>query len=657
MIELGKNIVTDFEESTKREWLETNGLGGYASGAISGANTRRYHGLLVAAAKPPLGRVVVLSKYDETVVIDGERFDISSNQYPDTIHPTGYKFLERFRLDPFPIWSYRIGTFKIEKKVFMVHGENSTVVSWSVKGRRNKRNVTLEVRPFVAFRDFHQLLGSTEDLETHFEIENGMVTMQPSAQFPRLFLNSNALSIERTEYWYRNFEYSIERERGFDYTENLFQPCMLTFDLAASANVIASTQRKTKEVAIDLEKAELKRRARLIARSGRTDDFSCQLVAAADQFIVDRADGKTVIAGYHWFSDWGRDTMIALPGLTLATNRTDVAKSVLLEFSKHISEGMLPNRFPDEGEIPEYNTVDATLWFFEAIRAYAETTGDYDLVREQLYEKLVEIIDWHVRGTRYRIHVDSDGLLYAGEPGVQLTWMDAKIGDWVVTPRTGKAVEIQALWYNALCIMADLASRFGDAEGRSTYASMAELAKESFGRKFWNYEQECLFDVINGDELDASIRPNQIFAVSLPHSLLTDDKARKVVEKVESELLTPVGLRSLSPNDPRYVASYVGSPFDRDASYHQGTVWGWLIGPFIDAYRKTHPDSAHTEKRINEIIDGFRDHLTEAMVGQISEIFDADPAHAPRGCAAQAWSVAELLRVLEPESNKVVGII
>ncbi|MGE3468635.1 MAG: amylo-alpha-1,6-glucosidase, partial [Pyrinomonadaceae bacterium] len=604
MIELGKHIVSDFEESTKREWLETNGIGGYASGAISGANTRRYHGLLVAATKPPLGRVVMLSKYDETVVIDGELYEISSNQYQGAIHPAGYKFLESFRLDPFPIWTYRIGTIEIEKKVFMVHGENSTVVSWSVKGRRNKRNVTLEVRPFVAFRAFHQLLGSTEDLETHLEIENGSVLIEPSVQFPPLFLNSNALSIEGTGYWYRNFEYSIEHERGFDSTENLFQPCTLTFDLAAPAILIASTQRKTVIVAKDLEKTELKRRTRLIARSGRKDEFSRQLVAAADQFIVDRADGKTVIAGYHWFSDWGRDTMIALPGLTLATNRTDVAKSILLEFSKHISEGMVPNRFPDEGEVPEYNTVDATLWFFEAIRAYAEKTDDYDLVRERFYAKLVEIVDWHIRGTRYQISVDTDGLLYAGESGVQLTWMDAKIGDWVVTPRTGKAVEIQALWYNALCIMADLALRFGDTDCESIYTSMAEVAKESFSSQFWNEEEQCLFDVVNGDELDGSIRPNQIFAVSLPHSMLSCDKSRKVVEKVQAELLTPVGLRSLSPNDPRYVATYSGSPFDRDASYHQGTVWGWLIGPFIDAYRKTNGEES--EKRVNEMIDGFR---------------------------------------------------
>ena len=366
---------------------------------------------------------------------------------------------------------------------------------------------------------------------------------------------------------------------------------------------------------------------------------------AADQFIVSRGTGKTVIAGYHWFSDWGRDTMIALNGLTLATNRPEIAKSILIEFSKHISEGMLPNRFPDAGETPEYNTVDATLWFFEAIRAYAEKTGDYDLIREELYDKLVDIIEWHVRGTRYQIHVDTDGLLYAGGPGLQLTWMDAKIGDWVVTPRTGKAVEIQALWYNALCIMSGLASRFGDAEKRDDYAEMAEIASESFVGQFWNESQQCLFDVIDGSKQDASIRPNQIFAVSLPHTMLDGEKARKIVDKVEAELLTPVGLRSLSPSDPRYVGVYIGSPLERDGGYHQGTVWGWLIGHFVDAYRKVHSKDAKSDMRINEIIAGFTEHLTEAMVGQVSEIFDGDPPHAPRGCAAQAWSVAEVLRI------------
>ncbi len=337
--------------------------------------------------------------------------------------------------------------------------------------------------------------------------------------------------------------------------------------------------------------------------------------------------------------------MIALNGLTLVTGRAGIAKSILIEFSKHVSEGMLPNRFPDAGETPEYNTVDATLWFFEAIRAYAEKTVDYDFVRKELYEKLVDIIEWHIRGTRYHIHVDADGLLYAGEMGVQLTWMDAKIGDWVVTPRTGKAVEIQALWYNALCIMADLAARFGKTTDQKIYLAMAAKTRSGFNKVFWNKDEECLFDVVGNGKSDASVRPNQIFAVSLPHTMLSSAKARKVVDKVEAELLTPLGLRSLSPKDSRYVAKYIGSPFDRDASYHQGTVWGWLMGGFVDAYRRVHSKDAKALGRVAEIIEGFKAHLSESMVGQVAEIFDADPPHTSRGCAAQAWSVAELLRV------------
>ena len=462
---------------------------------------------------------------------------------------------------------------------------------------------------------------------------------------PTLYLANNAKTVDETGVWYRDFEYGIERERGFDFTEDLFQPCSLLFDLAKTAVVIASTERRKKSDPTKLEKAEMKRRAMLIVRAEVEDGFSRQLVLAADQFIVNRGDGKTVIAGYPWFSDWGRDTMIALSGLTLATNQPEIAKSIITEFSKHISQGMIPNRFPDAGVTPDYNTVDATLWYFEAIRAYAGATDDYDFVRETLYEKLKNIIEWHVQGTRFNIHLEFDGLLYAGEPGVQLTWMDAKIGDWVVTPRTGKPVEIQALWYNALCIMNDLATRFGDADKQPRYFEMATIAHDSFNGQFWNAAENCLYDVINGSEKDASVRPNQIFAVSLPHSILDAKYARAVVDKVEAELLTPVGLRSLSPHDPRYAPIYIGSPLNRDGSYHQGTVWGWLIGGFVDAYRKVHAGEKTLDKRISDILAGFHSHLLSSAVGQVSEIFDGDEPHHPRGCPAQAWSTAELLRI------------
>lgn len=643
MIELDESKLKD----PSYEWLETNGIGGYASGTVSGANTRRYHGLLVAATRPPLGRAVLVSKLEESIVIDDERFELSANQYPGTIHPRGFEYLKHFRLDPFPIWTFEFAGLSIEKKIFMPHGRNATVVTWEVKDREAKdtRSVCLEVRPLFGFRDHHHIRKDTTGFDAKVEIAAGSVSIQPVADLPRLHFVGNFESTERTGDWYRNFEYAIEQERGFDFQEDLFQPCVLNFDLRTAASLFVTNEGAASVDVKALERSELKRRAKLVATARTKDPLLQQLVLAADQFIVERGEGKTVIAGYHWFSDWGRDTMIALPGLTLSTERPEIAKSILQKFAEFISQGMLPNRFPDEGETPDYNTVDATLWFFEAIRAYIEKTNDESFVRDELHEKLADIIDWHVRGTRHNIHVDTDGLLYAGEAGTQLTWMDAKIGDLVITPRTGKAVEIQALWYNALCVMADLAGRFNDAEA-AKYSQMAEVAKASFNGQFWNASEECLHDVENDDDKDASIRPNQIFAVSLCHSMLDGERARKVVEKVEAELLTPVGLRSLSPRDPRYVPIYIGSPLERDSAYHQGAVWAWLIGPFVEAYRKTNSDDANLESKIDEFTAELRSHLSEAMIGQVSEIFDAEPPHAPRGAAAQAWSVAELLRTL-----------
>jgi predicted glycogen debranching enzyme len=647
MIDLASDICSSSEASFSREWIETNGIGGYASAAVSGANTRRYHGLLVAATRPPLGRVVMLSKFEETLVIGEARYQLSSNQYPGTIDPEGFKLMTRFRLDPFPVWTYEVAGIEIERSIFMPDGENTAVTRWKITRDESMRPMrpTLEVRPLLAFRDHHHLRREDGQFITDYRTEDGIVSIQPYADMPTLYLAHDAIAVEHQGYWYRDLEYAIEQERGFDFREDLYQPFSLTFDLSAGATVIASTGVRNASDSADLEKSEIKRRADLVVRAETNDESLWPLVLAADQFIVTRGAGKTVIAGYHWFSDWGRDTMIALPGLTLATNRPDIAKSILTEFSRHISDGMLPNRFPDARETPEYNTVDATLWYFEAIRAYIEKTADCEFVRETLYDKLIDIIDWHIRGTRYRIKADDDGLLYAGQEGVQLTWMDAKIGDWVVTPRTGKAVEIQALWYNALCIMSDLAREFGDSTRQKQYKALAAKTKASFRAQFWNTDYECLFDVIDGDQKDSSLRPNQIFAVSLHHTMLDTARSRKVVDKVEGELLTPVGLRSLGAGDPPYAPIYVGSPYDRDASYHQGTVWGWLIGPFIDAYRKTHSRDAMAERRVREILAGFTGHLNEAMTGQVSEIFDAAPPHHPRGCAAQAWSVAELLRV------------
>ncbi|MDQ2745825.1 MAG: glycogen debranching enzyme N-terminal domain-containing protein, partial [Acidobacteriota bacterium] len=471
MINFNSDICTDFESASSREWLETNGIGGFASSTISGANTRRYHGLLVAATAPPLGRLVLLSKFEETLIIGDARYELSANQYPNKVYPRGFQYLKNFRLAPFPVWTFEVGGIEIEKKVFMTAGENTVVVRYSVAARAEMPDskIQIELKPLLAFRDYHHLRSGHAGFNGDFDAAERQISIQPDVTMPKLFFAHNALDVEKTGFWYRDFQYAIEKERGFDYAEDLFQPFNLTFDLSEPATVIASTEPQDAADAEHYENREIERRENLIKIAGAKDDFAEQLVLAADQFIVSRGAGKTIIAGYPWFSHWRRDTMIALNGLTLATNRPEIAKSILLEFSNHISEGMLPNRFPDAGETPDYNTVDATLWYFEAIRAYVEKTGDDYFVREHLYEKLINIILWHVYGTRYDIHVADDGLIYAGEKGSQLTWMDAKDGDVVFTPRVGKPVEIQALWYNALCVMADFAKKFGDKDDGEKY--------------------------------------------------------------------------------------------------------------------------------------------------------------------------------------------
>ncbi len=645
MISFDRRTCNDLDAATSREWLETNGIGGFACGTVSGANTRRYHGLLTAAIAPPLGRMRLLSKLEDVVELNGRRFELATNKFEGGVGPKGYLLLKEFRLDPYPVWTYDMHGVEIEKRLVMAHGSNTIACRWKVNGRPNG-SFALEVKPLVAFVDYHSL--RREDLEAAFgyEIAEGQVTIATRAEEPALHLHHNGIGIEQTGFWYRDFEYDIERERGFDSNEDLFQPFSLRFDLSAGpATVIATTENSLVLNFDAIEAAERKRRRSIVKKAAVKTDNEKQLVLAADQFIVARGSGQTVIAGYPWFSDWGRDTMIALNGLTLATGRPEIARGILLEFSKHMSEGMLPNRFPDAGSDAEYNTVDATLWYFEAVRAYIAATGDTAFVRRHLYLKLADIVVWHLHGTRYNIHLDTDGLLYAGTPDVQLTWMDAKYGDQVFTPRTGKAVEIQALWYNALMIMAGLAKEFGDSKDEARYRAMAELCSLSFNGAFWNEEVQCLFDVVDDGTRDPSVRPNQVLAVSLPHSMLDNERSAKVVDRVETDLLTPFGLRSLAPRDEKYRSIYIGSPYDRDSAYHEGPVWAWLIGPFVDAYRRVHPKGKETERRVTEILSGFTEHLGQAGLGQISEIFDPEPPFAPRGCFAQAWSVAEVLRV------------
>jgi predicted glycogen debranching enzyme len=653
MIQLNKETCGDLDAALRREWLETNGIGGFASSTIIGLNTRRYHGLLTAATKPPVGRFVLLSKLEETLFVQGQAFDLSANRYPGVVHPQGFHHLKQFRLDPFPVFTYEIEGIEIEKSVFMIDGENSTVIHYELKKNNHPespKNLQLEVRALIAFRDYHSTTHENGAISRDVEERPGLATLAPYRGLPSLHLAHNAAELKRTGDWYRNFEYDAERERGLDFSEDLFNPLALRFDFRVrrQASIIASTEERDVTKVVEYRQSEITRRREATVSSQVEDDFAQTLAAAADQYIVSRGDQKTVIAGYHWFSDWGRDTMIALPGLTLPTGKHDVARSILRTFAQHVDQGMLPNRFPDAGEEPEYNTVDATLWFFEAARAYLAYTGDLEFVRTELYPVFVDIISWHARGTRYGIKVDPSGLLSSGEQGVQLTWMDAKVGDWVVTPRRGKPVEIQALWYNALCIMEDLARQFSDEPNQKRYRKMATVASWTFNQLFWNEEAGCLYDITNGAPPDASIRPNQIFAVSLPYSMLSPEHARAVVEKVQEQLLTPYGLRSLATGDSQYRGRYTGGPVERDGAYHQGTVWPWLIGPFLTAYIKVNGGSEAARYQAAEWLAPLKDHLSDAGLGQISEIFDGDPdgdaPQRPVGCIAQAWSVAEVLR-------------
>jgi predicted glycogen debranching enzyme len=638
-----KPLIQNFDEAVRREWLETNGLGGWASSTIAGAHTRRYHGLLVAATRPPVGRLVLLSKLEEALGSNGQRFELSCNRYPGAVHPHGFEYLISFEKDLFPIFGYEAGGVKLRKTIAAINGENTTLLLYEVL--QAPANFSFELRPFIAYRDYHSLTHENGAIRREAQFSNGVFRAQPYDGVPELFVMIPGASFEAQPDWYRNFEYSVEQYRGLEAREDLFTHGVFRVNLKAGdrLGVIISTNNPAGRDAFKLFAMEKRRREKVLESPSHKDEFSKILTLAADQFVVKRGeDLKTLIAGYHWFSDWGRDTMISLPGICLVTGRYDDAKKILRAFAQSASQGMLPNRFPDAGEQPEYNTVDATLWFFVAIYKYLQATNDEAFVRDELLPILRDVITWHDRGTRYRIHVDTDGLLYAGEPGVQLTWMDAKVGDWVVTPRQGKAVEINALWCNALMIFAELSKRFGNAAEAKQFLQRAAQVKERFVEVFWNEKAGCLYDYVDGEYKDAALRPNQIFALSLPFSLLEGDKAEKVLKIVEEKLHTPVGLRSLAADDPNYRPRYGGDQFSRDGAYHQGTVWSWLLGPMITAIVRVEGEAG--KKRAKELLERIMPHFSDAGIGTISEIFDAEPPHSPRGCMAQAWGVAEVLR-------------
>ena len=638
MIRFGRDICTDFDRATGKEWLETNGLGGFASSTIVGANTRRYHGLLTVQTSG--GRRVLLSKLEETLILGGARYELSCNRYPDVVHPEGYRYLEDFRLDPFPIFTYRAGGVCLEKRVCMAYGRNVTVVSYALLDA--PRDLVLELRPLLACRDYHGVSKQNSYFNADTEIGDGLLRMTPYDEASGVSLAFGRGEFEPGAFWYYNFMYPRETDRGLEDREDLFSPGTFRYVLrkGESCALVASAGSSEAAGPGDVWESEVRRRAGLVGGWEGRDPFAVALARATDAFLIRRGDGLyTVTAGYHWFTDWGRDTMISLPGLALVTGRHEVAREVLRTFARYCDRGMIPNRFPDVGDAPEYNAVDATLWFVYAVYKYREYTGDLDFVRT-LFDVLTAIVDGYAEGTRYGIRMDDDGLLCAGEEGVQLTWMDAKVGDWVVTPRRGKAVEINGLWYNALCVTASLAEEFEYGERAASCRTMADRTAAAFEDRFWNEERGCLYDCLDGDRHDASVRPNQILALSLPYPLLAGDRARAVLDVVRRELLTPFGLRTLSPEDPNYTGHYGGDPVARDAAYHQGTVWPWLLGPFITAWVRL----GGSREEARSLLRPLEDHLKEAGLGTFSEIFEGDPPYAPKGCIAQAWSVAEILR-------------
>ena len=629
------------------EWLETNGKGGFASGTVAGANTRRYHALLLTARKPPSERFVLVNHLEEWLDIDGQAIPLSTNLYPGTVHPTGYEHSIEFSTEPWPTWTFDCNGITLQREILSIHGRDIVMVRWKLVGKKPSR-VVLRVRPKLTGRDYHGTHHENGNLSTEAQVGNGMALWHPYPDLPQVrAFHSGGYRHEPS--WYQRIQLPVEQQRGLDAEEDWWSPGEFTFELeSGSTTTLALTSETVDQLdVVALAKREKSRRNTARQAAPVADSLAGELWCAAEQYLSERGTQHTVIAGYPWFTDWGRDTFISLPGLCLVTGRLDVAWQIIASFAAHVSEGMLPNRFPDAGEQPEYNTIDASLWFIHAIDRYLAASRDEARVRETAWPAVKQILDGYRRGTRYGIRMDEDGLITGGVPGAQLTWMDAKVGDWVVTPRHGKPVEIQALWVRSLEVGEILARRFGETDYADRCRNDRSNAVASFHNRFWYERGNYLYDVIDGPEgNDVSFRPNQLYALSLVDELVPRGRAQQILRLVEEQLLTPVGLRTLSPHDLRYRGRYEGGVLERDGAYHQGTVWPFLLGPFVTAWIKVHGKNAAALKQARSFLDGIGDHLKEACLGQVSEVFDADAPHRPRGCYAQAWSVAEPLRVL-----------
>jgi predicted glycogen debranching enzyme len=654
-VHFGPEVCRDLPLASSKEWLETNGLGGYAMGTVSGLPTRRYHGLLVASLDPPIRRCLFLSTLHECVETPEGSFPLGCMRYPGTVHPDGYRNLSSFHLRPCPTWEYRAPGLGIRKLVALVPGEDTVLVAYMLlPGSRAAR---LTIRPLLAFRDHHALTHTNVAADLRADAGEGFVRFSPYPALPALTLAHTAGKWSGQAWWNYRVQYGFEEKRGLDYEEDLMSPGEIALALSPGdvVSLAASLRPVTPAEAESLWERELERRTAPIDSPDGSSPLVTALWDAADQFVAGTGAGaSTLSAGYPWFTPRGRDAMIALPGLLLARGRMHEARRVLETEAASLESGMLPNGVSDRTGAPEYSAADASLWFILAIRAYLVASRDLPFVQKSLLPKIVSVIRSYAAGAHPDIRVDADGLLVTGSPDEQLTWMNAKVGEWVVTPRQGKAVEINALWINALRTLEAIAKRTDHADLAARAGQAARRATGAFRRVFWDGALGRLADVVDGTHVDASMRPNQLLAIALPYRMLDADRERAVLASVRSALLTPLGLRSLAPDDPRYRSRYAGDVRARDSAYHQGTVWPWLLGPFVDASLRLRGDTPEVRDELRDLFSAFEPHLAEVGLGTISEVFDGEAPQRPGGCVSQAASVAEVLRAslkLEPPAR------
>jgi predicted glycogen debranching enzyme len=680
-----KEALSRFGELLEKEWLITNGLGSYASSTVPGINTRKYHGLLVAALDPPGNRTVCLSKLDEDVIVGNDVYRLGSNEFHDVIYPEGYKLINQFSIDPFPTYAYDLGNVQVSKTVFMPKNKNTVAITYKL-ANKNSYDVKIRLYPLLTCRYFHTVVDRLR-IPLNFNIASNGTQFQATFQRPQATIVCRSTDGEFKEAinWVDRLHYRDEALRGETNVDDCFQPgyfevevppnvekefavsCAVSYESQEAREILDSVGSTISGIK-DTFNQELSQRSDLLANFYHDhpevpmSDWLNWILLAANSFLVENTAGrKAVIAGYHWFEPWGRDTFISLPGLMLVTGKYNYAKDILQNFIQYCKSGLIPNFVSDKSGIPVYNTVDGTLWYVNAVLQYVKYTGDFEFVKDVLWEKLQAIVENHQRGTLFGIHLDEDGMLMHGP---RLTWMDATVGNDVITPRTGKAVEIQALWYNTLRTMELLANKFEEPTLAEKYAAMANQTRQSFNEKFWNPQNGCLFDVVDDKAVDASIRPNQIFAVSLDFTMLDSEKCQKVVDTVNRELVTPYGLKTLSLGDPKFVGRCAGDSRSRDMAYHNGTIWPWLLGPYVTAYLKVNDYTAQARKQAleNLVLPLFTVGIHQGGLGTINEIYDCDPPNEPRGCISQAWSVAEPLRayvedILQVKPNKAKEVL